>query len=183
MDAAARRRLGVNLVRLAGGDREAFDEVFTTLWPPLLALARRLLGNDSEAEDAAQEGLMKVLGNVEQYDASRDALSWAFAITAFEAQTLRKRRARRRETALPVRDPAAAPTTTPEAQLGQAELQARLAEAVDLLSDSDRQEISLYLGLAPPAPSGALDAAHRKRRQRALDRLRTLWRTLHGFHP
>ncbi len=182
MDPAARRLLGVNLVRLAGGDRDAFDAVFTSLWPSLLALARRLLGDEVEAEDAAQEALMKVFGNVEQYDASRDALSWAFAITVFEAQTLRRRRTRRRETSNSPLDQARAPGASPEAQLEDAELRARLGETVDLLSDVDRQEIVAYLGLAPEAGTGTLGTTRRKRRQRAMERLRSLWRNLHGFH-
>jgi RNA polymerase sigma-70 factor (ECF subfamily) len=183
MDLAARRRLGMNLLRLAGGDRDVFDDVFTSLWPPLLALARRLLGSDSEAEDAAQEALLKLLGNVEQYDPSRDALSWAFAITAFEAQTLRRRRARRRETATATAEPSSVEGATPEAQLVDAQLRARLAAAVDLLSDVDREEIAAYLGIGPEAAAGTLGTARRKRRQRALARLRAIWRNLHGFHP
>jgi RNA polymerase sigma factor (sigma-70 family) len=183
MDADARRRLGANMVRLAAGDRAVFDEVFAALWPPLLTLARRLLDSESEAEDAAQEALLEVLGNTERYDPSRDALSWAFAITAYEARTLRQRRRRRRETtgaAAP--EPRAA--STPEADLADAELRAQLARSVDLLSDQDREEIASYLGLAPDLTPGApLAPARRKRRQRALARLRSIWRSLHGFEP
>jgi RNA polymerase sigma factor (sigma-70 family) len=183
MDAAARRRLGVNLVRLAGGERDVFDEVFGALWPPLLALSRRLLGDTGDAEDAVQEAIVKMLGNVDEYDASRDALSWAFAITAFEVRTLRKQRARRRESASATAGIADDPTRTPEARLVDAELRSRLAESVDLLSEVDRQTISTYLGLGSQAAAGeALGSAARKRRQRALARLRAIWRSLHGFH-
>jgi RNA polymerase sigma factor (sigma-70 family) len=184
MDGAARRRLGVNLVRLAGGDRSAFEEVFTALWPPLLTLCNRLLAHEGDAEDAAQEALLKLLGNVDQYDASRDALTWAFAITAFEVKTLRKRRFRRRESPGPAPEESAGTSPTPEAELLDAELRARLAESVDLLSDLDREAISSYLGLGPADSSaGALGNTARKRRQRALARLRSIWRSLHGFHP
>ena len=74
------------------------------------------------------------------------------------------------------------PGASPEAQLEDAELRARLGETVDLLSDVDRQEIVAYLGLAPGAGTGTLGTTRRKRRQRAMERLRSLWRNLHGFH-
>ena len=183
MDAAARLRLGNDLLRLARGDRGAFEEVFVALWPSLLALARRLLGVESEAEDVAQEALMKVFANVDQYDPGRDGLSWAFAITAFEVRTFRKRRIRRRESASAVEEHPDDPSRTPEADLIAAELRARLDQSMDLLSETDRHTIFVYLGLArgevAPTPLGA---GARKRRQRAIARLRSIWRSLHGFH-
>jgi RNA polymerase sigma-70 factor (ECF subfamily) len=159
-----------------------FDEVFSSLWPALLALARRLLGDGIDAEDVAQEALLRVLGRADEYDPGRDALTWAFAITAFEVQTLRKKRARRRETG---REPVHLPSSaaTPEQSALDAELRLQLAAAVDMLSDSDREEIERYLGLAERASGGALGDAERKRRQRAISRLKQIWRSLHGFHP
>ncbi len=182
MDAHARRRLSADLARLAAGEREAFDPVFTALWPPLRSLAERLLGPGSEAEDAAQEALMKVLSTVQSYDPARDGLSWAFAITAFEARTLRQRRLRRRESAGALPDHP--DSASPEGALADAELRARLAQAIDLLSPADRDEIAAYLQLAPDEVGAAAtrSPAQRKRRQRALDRLRRIWRSLHGFH-
>jgi RNA polymerase sigma factor (sigma-70 family) len=184
MDAAARLRLGRNLLRLAQGERDAFDEVFRALWPPILALARRLLDADAEAEDAAQEVLMKVFAQVDQYDAGRDALSWVFAITAFEARTFRKRRVRRREeTGAAIESPDDR-GRTPEVDLGDAELRARLGQSVDLLTEADRKAISAYLGDGhEQGESLPLAATDRKRRQRAIARLRSIWRSLHGFHP
>jgi RNA polymerase sigma factor (sigma-70 family) len=182
MDVSARQRLSANLVRLAAGEREVFDHVYAALWPPLLALAARLLGNDVDAEDATQEAILKVLGNVDQYDASRDALSWAYAITTFEARTVLKRRSRRREASAPVPE-LASTGSTPELDAADAELRTQLATAVDLLSDADRQEIAAYIGLlSEGGASGSLAPAQRKRRQRALARLKLIWRRLHGFH-
>jgi RNA polymerase sigma factor (sigma-70 family) len=182
MDAPARLKLGANLVRLAGGDRAAFDEVFVALWPALLALARRLLDNDDDAQDAAQEALLKVFGTIDAYEPGRDALSWAFAITAFEARTLRQRRKRRKESdASPLEKVPA--DSNPQSEFEDAELRARLSEASELLSQTDGAEIAAYLGFAEAeGPPGPLAPARRKRRQRALSRLRSIWRSLHGFH-
>lgn len=180
MDVDARRRLGQHLSRLAAGDRSAFDEVFGLLWPALRALSVRLLGDGASAEDTAQEALMKVLGRIDEYDPARDALSWAFAITAFEARTVRKRTMRRRETDDGSLATAPALGADPEGSLVDAEIRFQIASAVDLLSEVDRAEIELYLGLAEA--DGPIGAAQRKRRQRALDRLKLIWRRLHGFH-
>jgi DNA-directed RNA polymerase specialized sigma24 family protein len=79
-----------------------------------------LLGNDLDAEDATQEAIPKVLGNVDRYDGSRDALSWMFAITTFEARTVLERRSRRREASSPVAE-IAGTGSTPEADVAEAE--------------------------------------------------------------
>ena len=91
------------LVRLANGDRQAATLLIRLLWPVLLAFARRAVGNADDAEDIAQESLIKIAARVADFDSARDGLSWAFAIASFELKSHRKRVTRRRELA----DPAA----------------------------------------------------------------------------
>src|SRR6185503_749365 len=84
------------MARLADGDREAFHPVFVRLWP----LLRAFVGRHppvADAEDAAQEALVKVFARAAEFDPARDALSWAFAIAAYEVKTARRKRQRRRE--------------------------------------------------------------------------------------
>ena len=99
MEQAARRRLQEQLARLADGDRDAFHPVFVELRPILQRFARRHL-HVEDAEDVAQEALVKVFAHAHRFDRERDALSWALGIAAFEIRTARKRRERRREEAL-----------------------------------------------------------------------------------
>ncbi len=91
------------LIRLANGDRQAVTPLVVVLWPVLCAFARRAVGNADDAEDIAQETLIKIAARVSDFDSGRDGLSWAFAIASFEVKSHRNRVTRRRE----VDDPAA----------------------------------------------------------------------------
>ena len=115
MEQAERRRLNEQLARLADGDREAFHPVFLVLQPLVRRFAARHLAPD-EAEDVAQEALVKVFAQAARYDPDRDGVAWAVEIASWEVRTWRRRRQRRREdvldeTALRAR---ADPAPTPE---------------------------------------------------------------------
>src|SRR5688500_12418600 len=84
------------MARLADGDREAFHPVFVALLPLLRGFAARGLPHP-EAEDTAQEALVKIYSRAHEFDATRDALSWALGVAAYEIKTARRRRERRRE--------------------------------------------------------------------------------------
>lgn len=100
-------------------------------------------------------------------------MAWAFGIAAFEIRTRRRKLARRRETpADGIEQPADA--QTPEQSVVDTDARPALREAVGELSEPDRQAL---LGDSSPAVS---PAAWRKRRQRALERLRGLWRRRHA---
>jgi RNA polymerase sigma factor (sigma-70 family) len=166
------------MTRLADGDRGAFDALIDELWPVILSFARRGLGRDQDAEDVAQEVFFKICSRSADFDRSRDALSWAFGIASYEILTQRRRRQRSREVpdeALIAAQVDAA--ASQEERLLQGEQQHAFAQAVAALADADRRS----LGLEPdPRALGLAGAALRKRKQRALLRLRDLWRSLHG---
>jgi DNA-directed RNA polymerase specialized sigma24 family protein len=167
-----RRSLHEAMVRFADGDRGAFDVVFAGLWPLLVAVATRGLPDARDAEDAAQQALLKVFARIVDLDRNRDGVAWAVTITAWEVRTLRKRRARRREDALGDLDPRDA--DDPEATAVGRDLLAAVSALVGALSPLDQG--ALASALAGEAP----DETMRKRRQRALSRLRDAWRRFHG---
>src|SRR5260221_6515610 len=80
------------MARLADGDGSAFHPAFAILWPALRSFAAARLPL-ADAEDAAQEALMKVFAQAARYD-GRDALTWALAIAGYEVLTARRRCAR-----------------------------------------------------------------------------------------
>lgn len=166
------------LIRLADGDRSAFDPVYDATWPRVQAVTRRLLGDGPDADDAAQIAITKVFERVSEFDpAVGRALPWILGIAGWEARTLRRRRGRCREHGAEVLpEPATAPVQ--EAGLLDAELLAALEDALDELRPGDRETLLVALGRRP-RPEIA-PATYRKRLQRALDRLRTLWRSEHG---
>lgn len=125
----------------------------------------------------AQEVLFRISSRVSELDRTRDPLSWAFGIATFEILTQRKRRVRRRETlvgdTMPD-SPASAPSAEDNAI--QTEVHAALADALGQLSPEDVE----HLGLLESARVAPTTPAMRKRRQRALERLRTIWRNIYG---
>lgn len=147
------------------------------LWPVLLSYAERGLRDPQGAEDVAQEVLFRISSRTSELDRTRDPLSWAFGIATFEILTQRKRRQRRRETLVGDAMPEAS-TAAPsvEDSVIQAEVHAALTDALGQLSPDDLK----HLGLLEPAHAGPATPAMRKRRQRALDRLRTIWRNIYG---
>jgi RNA polymerase sigma factor (sigma-70 family) len=147
------------------------------LWPVLLSYAARGLRDPQGAEDVAQEVLFRLSSRISELDRTRDPLSWAFGIATFEIMTQRKRRQRRRESPLGETAPEPAESAqSAEDAVMQAEIQAALTEALGQLSADD----VTHLGLFEPARVGPATPAMRKRRQRALDRLRTIWRKIYG---
>jgi RNA polymerase sigma-70 factor, ECF subfamily len=177
MDLEGRKAIQGAILRLADGDRTAMPDLVEQLWPVLLSYAERGLRDAQAAEDVAQEVLFRISSRISELDRTRDPLSWAFGIATFEIMTQRKRRQRRRETlvgdAMP--DSPAAAQSVEDAVI-QAEVQAALSEALGQLSPDDVEQ----LGLNGPTRLGPATPAMRKRRQRALDRLRTIWRNIYG---
>ncbi len=165
-----------SLVRLSDGDRSAMPELVKNLWPVLLDFARRGLRHDQDAEDVAQEVFVRICARISEFDRERDGLSWAFGIASYEIMTVRRRWLRRRETfeqaVLEAQPDSAA---TQEEALISAELQRALEDVLRQLSNDDRA----HLGVALTASSTG-GATARKRRQRALERLRMMWRRVYG---
>lgn len=162
------------MARLADGDRDAFAFVFGRLWLPLLRFARRALHSAADADDVAQRSLVSIMRRASDYEAGRDALSWAIGITAWECRTLRRQQQRRREA--PVDPDMIAAAQSPEDAVIERDLHAAIAEVLGELDDHDRAA----LGVGAEHDPGLAAATLRKRRQRALGRLRAAWSRLHA---
>jgi DNA-directed RNA polymerase specialized sigma24 family protein len=172
---AERAELQKWMTRLADGDRSAFHPVFSLAHPLLLRFAERMLRGAPEAEDAAQQALLKVFAHAAQFEPERDALSWMFGLTAWECRTARQARHRRRE-----RDevPEGVAAETPESMLTTNQLLEAARELVGALSREDVETLAAAWGNAPRPPIPA--ATFRKRLQRTVGRLRLAWRFKHG---
>jgi RNA polymerase sigma factor (sigma-70 family) len=176
MNAGQRRELHRAMVRFSDGDRHAFRAVFDGLWPTLLSFARAMGLSEPDAEDAAQKALLRVFDQIADLDPGRDGVAWAMTLTAYEVLTIRKQRSRRREAAgeemAEVRDERAGP----EELAQQVELHQRLREAVAALEERDQEALAEVLADAALSPG----ETPRKRRYRALERLRAWWGRVHG---
>lgn len=163
------------LVRLADGDRSAFEPLFQALWPLLRRFAARLLPPSADAEDAAQQALLKVFTRASEFDRQRDALTWIFGIVAWECRTVRRRISRRREEPLPPL--AVQAVDSGETELLERDLLAAVQEVLGSLRPQDVEAIRCVLHGKRPIGGGA---AFRKRFERAVKRLREAWRVRHG---
>ncbi len=161
--------------QLANGDRSVFTQVFEALWPTTLRLCVRLMGDEASAADAAQAAMIRILERASDYDRKRPAVPWAMAIATWECRTLLKRRSRLKESSdVPaVSDDGAAVEEQEQQLLVNAAL-----NAMGTLSPADQETLAAtYWDTAASASGSTL----RKRRERAVTRLRDAFRRIYGL--
>jgi RNA polymerase sigma-70 factor (ECF subfamily) len=175
MDSGGRAALQKELTALVRGDRTAFDPLFRRMWPLVRAFAARTLPAD-EAEDAAQEAMLKIFSRASEFDPGRDALAWVLGVTAWQVRTHRTRRRRRREDSLEGAPEAIDAAASPEREAMARDLSGALDAALAGLPARDAATLLAYArGERPDLPG----ATFRKRVERALARLRGRWRYDH----
>lgn len=173
-----RAEIDVWMARLAAGEREAFTRVFEAIWPRMLGLCRATLGHEADAADAAQQAMIKLMERASDYDPRRPALPWALAIAAWECRTISRRRTRRREVEATEAPELREDANDPETELSRRDLVRRALDAMNELSETDRETL---VATFFDEPSEVAGATLRKRRERALDRLRAAMRRLYGL--
>jgi RNA polymerase sigma-70 factor (ECF subfamily) len=164
------------MVRVADGDRTALGPAFARASPVVHRFCVRFLGGVSEAEDAAQDALVKVFAHAHELDPARDALAWILGVAAYECRTVRKRRARSLEKAGQEALAAAADGgPTAEDEVIAREVRAAVLDTLGALRASDVETI-----LAALEGRKEAGARFRKRLQRAYERLRAAWSRRYG---
>lgn len=175
MSPAERAALHTAMLRLQGGDRDAFDTVYAGLWPVVRGACHRVLEHPADAEDAAQQALLSLFEQAQAFDPDRSVVGWALALATWQARTVRRQRTRRREVAADAAPDRIDPTPDPEMAAERRALIALVDRLIAGLSPLDRQTLErMRSDAAPPG------ATFRKRRQRALARLRAAWSDRHG---
>jgi RNA polymerase sigma-70 factor (ECF subfamily) len=176
-----RARIHAWMTALASGDRTAFEPLYRALWPIVSRVCARMLPNPADADDAAQDALVRLAGRVSEFDPARDAVAWVIGITIFECRTVRKRVARRREDAFEASVASGANhADDPESAAMAAELQQALRDVLEQLAPGDVAVIEAALRDERSVEGDVSAATFRKRLQRAMARLRTAWRSSHG---
>lgn len=176
MNPDVRNRVNALMIQLADGDRSVFDEVYAALWPVVTSFCARMIPG-ADAEDAAQLALMKVFGRASNFDRSGDAFTWVLAIAAWEVRTVQRQVTRSRTTTMENHE-VADPAESAEAILAREELVAAARQALGGLSEADRE--TLLATFNDENPAGVGGATFRKRRERALARLKEAWRSVYG---
>jgi RNA polymerase sigma-70 factor (ECF subfamily) len=130
------------VARARAGDRDAFGVLIERYAGPARRVARAMLGDPDDADDAAQDAFLSALVKLGQFDPRRPFGPWLLRIVANAATDRRRRRKVRRAEAL---DPAArAPGPGPDADAVRDELGERLRAALAELPERRRLAVELF---------------------------------------
>lgn len=150
----------------AAGDRRAFAALAGRHLPRLHGLALRITGNAAEAEDVAQEALLRAWQHAGRFDPSKARFgTWLYRIAA----NLAIDHARRRPAARPLPDADALvaaladPGAGPEALLQQRQQQALFQQALAALPARQRAALALAhdQGLSGAEAAAVLETSER----------------------
>jgi RNA polymerase sigma-70 factor (ECF subfamily) len=127
------------------GNQEAFTQLVESYQRPVYNLCYRMLGDQDEAEDAAQETFLRVYKNIKHYDHTRPFSTWLLSIAAHLCiDQLRKRRlVLVSMDGTPYIDPPDG-LPGPEASYYLKEDQKRVQSLLKTLSPADRAAVVMY---------------------------------------
>jgi RNA polymerase sigma-70 factor (ECF subfamily) len=146
------------MARIAAGDRAAFRVLAGRHLGSIIALAAHVLGNPSDAEDVAQEAMLRVWIIAPRWKPAARFRTW---LTRIVVNLCLDRR--RRAAWLPLEsagDPAD-PAPGAEIQLGAADAEQRLASAIRQLPERQRAAVALTYseGLSNAETADILDTS------------------------
>ena len=129
------------IARAKSGDSAAFEELLALHGRMVLRTAQRLLLNDADAQDAAQEVFLRLHRSLHKFQEGRDLIPWLYRITVNICHDQRKRRK-------PMSTFEEAPELTareadPEQQLNAQQRKMLLRAALAGLSERERDAIVL----------------------------------------
>jgi RNA polymerase sigma-70 factor (ECF subfamily) len=127
--------------RAARGDSDAYGELVDRHAAAARRLARTVLQNADDADDAAQEAFLLAWRNIARFDPSRPFTPWLMRIVMNAAADLRRKRRVRTTDPIPVSalSDVASPEEETDRTLFNAQLQAALAEL------PERQRVAVVL--------------------------------------
>lgn len=174
------------MARIKQGDTEALRELIETHQHRVIGTVAKMLGDDSDAEDIAQQVFIRVWKSAVRYEPTAKFTTWLFKITrnlVFNEIRRRKRHPTRSLDAAEDDDrPLQAPdlrTKTPDDSLLNDEMQAAIQKAIDELPETQRmavilrryddipyEDIGEILGLSVPAVKSVLFRARTELREK-----------------
>ncbi len=142
------------LVALAcGGNLAAREELFRRHFAVAYRVAHRLLGHEQDALDALQDGFLKAVSHLPEFDGRSGFRTWLLRVVTNAALDVGRRRRRRVSVSLdqtgpassgPTADQLEAAATDPSAGLERSDLRAQLDLALDQLTPSIRATFVLF---------------------------------------
>jgi RNA polymerase sigma-70 factor (ECF subfamily) len=138
------------LARLAGGDREALEELFQRYRLVAYRVAHRFLGHEADALDAVQDGFVKALTHLPSFQGRSSFKTWLLRVVSNAALDLGRQRGRRETLSLDLQAPGEQeklqPACGPDPALGleRADLRRLLDRALAALPEAQRQTFVLH---------------------------------------
>jgi RNA polymerase sigma-70 factor (ECF subfamily) len=129
--------------RLRRAQPAALGEIYDALHVRVRAFARRLVGDDAEAEDLVQEAFLALPGAMRSYRGDGALLAFVFGLVVNHARHHVRAAARRRAAHLRSGSEEPAPASTPEEHADRRELARALLQALDELSFDQRVAVVL----------------------------------------
>lgn len=137
----------LNLKRAARGDEAAFEVLISPYMDTTYRLCLRMMGNEQDAADMAQEALVRAWRNLSTYKAQSRFSTWLYRITQNVClDELRKHKNRQAESLQKLHEAGFDPEDkkeTPEAAAESKDTRAHLIRAIDSLSEEHRAAILL----------------------------------------
>jgi len=124
------------------GDRGAFGELVRRYAAKARRVARAVLGDPDDADDAAQDGFLLALRHLGRYDPDRPFGPWLLRIVANAATDRRRRRRVRTVEAIPPTVRAAGPA--PDREADRRAMHAALERALGTLPERQRVAVVLF---------------------------------------
>jgi RNA polymerase sigma-70 factor (ECF subfamily) len=128
--------------RAAAGDHEAFGQLVERYAAQARRLARGILGNAEDADDAAQDGFLAAMKSIERYDPARPFGPWLLRIVANAASDRRRRLRVRATEEIPV--DAASRQAGPDKDADRSALRSALTGALQQLPVRQRIAVVLF---------------------------------------
>jgi RNA polymerase sigma-70 factor (ECF subfamily) len=136
------------IARAKAGDPAAFDQIIINHQHRVIALAWRLLGNQEDARDAAQETFLRVYKHLKKIDPTQDFSGWLYRIVVNVCRDSWRKRRRLNQTSFEAEfesgnpiEPVSPHNTEAAAMLSQEE--ALIARALATLTVKERAAIVL----------------------------------------
>jgi RNA polymerase sigma-70 factor (ECF subfamily) len=140
--AAARAEDSALAAACQAGDLRAYERLFAMQGARMKNLARNLLGNPLDAEDAVQDTFLKVQRSIGSFRGQSSFVTWTFRILVNTCHDARRKRNRKKEVAN--EDLGETPVVEPRAAVSHPSLKMALERALADLTRHQRDVFLLY---------------------------------------
>jgi RNA polymerase sigma-70 factor (ECF subfamily) len=149
------------VARLVDGDEDALRRLYDRLARRVRGIALRLLARPAEADDVVQETFVEVWRSADRYDPARGSLATWVSTIAHRRAVDRLRRPATRPLGEEIGGALAASSSSPQENVAEGEVRARVSRALSALPPEQREPIELmyYRGLSQSESAELLGVA------------------------